>query len=104
MRRECHEPVVTKETELVTSLFQLLNCLLAEFSDKDKASSTQLGDISRKIDGALIFALIWSTGASTDTKALSVGPSVGKALSVGPISQVDPREICSTIREVLRTD
>jgi dynein heavy chain len=68
VRRECHEPVVTKDTELVTSLFKLLNCLLAEFSDEDTASSIPLGDISRKVDGALIFSLIWSTGASTDTK------------------------------------
>ena len=93
VRRECHEPVVTKDTELVTSLFELLNCLLAEFSDEDKASSIQLGDISRKIDGALIFALIWSTGASTDSKGRTLYNDTLRELLEGSSEEPAPKLI-----------
>ena len=72
VRRECHEPVVTKDTELVMSLFKLINCLLHEFTDEDAAKKISAGDIVKKIDGSFLFALIWSTGATTDAKGRGI--------------------------------
>jgi len=72
VRRECNEPVVTKDTELVMSLFKLINCLLNEFTDEDAAKKIAAGEIVKKIDGSFLFALIWSTGASTDAKGRAI--------------------------------
>lgn len=63
VRRECAEPVVTKDTELVMSLFKLWNCLLHEFTDEEKAAKIAAGDIVKKVDGSFLFCLVWSTGS-----------------------------------------
>ena len=70
VRRECAEPVVTKDTELVMSLFKLWNCLLLEFGDQDQAAKIAAGDVVKKIDGSFMFSLVWSAGASTDAKVM----------------------------------
>ncbi|EKX31285.1 hypothetical protein GUITHDRAFT_83228, partial [Guillardia theta CCMP2712] len=68
LRRECKEPVVTKDTELVMSLFKLFKCMLDSFYDPEEAGKIGPGDAAKRVDGGFLFSLIWSVGCSTDLK------------------------------------
>ena len=91
VRRECHEPVVTKDTELVMSLFRLFNCLLAEFSDEEKAAKIAASDMQKKVDGGFVFALIWSTGATTDSKGRTLYNDLLRELIEGTPEEPAPK-------------
>ena len=66
IRRECKEPVSTKDTELVMSLFKLYRCHLQAFWNPEEAGKIGAQEAAKKIDGSFLFSLIWSLGCSTD--------------------------------------
>ena len=91
LRRECHEPVVTKDTEIVMSLLRLLNCMLADFKDEEKAAKISAADTTKKIDGGFLFALIWSTGATTDGKGRTLYNDTLRDLMAGNEDKPAPK-------------
>jgi hypothetical protein len=66
IKKECREPIATKDTELVYSLIKLMNSHLSEFKDEDLSKAIPGGDIVKRIDGGFIYSLIWSVGCTTD--------------------------------------
>jgi len=66
VKKECKEPVVTKDTELVLSFLKLMNSHLDEFHDEDEAKKVGQADIVKRVDGAFLFCLVWSIGCTTD--------------------------------------
>ena len=66
VRRECREPVSTKDTELVMSLFKLYRCHLQSFWIAEEAAKIGAQDAAKKVDGSFLFSLVWSLGCSTD--------------------------------------
>ena len=66
VKKECKEPVVTKDTELVISLIKLMNSHLDEFNDEESAKKISATDLVKRIDGAFLFCLVWSLGCTTD--------------------------------------
>ena len=66
VRRECKEPVTTKDTELTMSLLKLYRSQLAIFWNEEEAGKVSQQDTAKKIHGAFLFALVWAVGASTD--------------------------------------
>ncbi|EKX45970.1 hypothetical protein GUITHDRAFT_94428 [Guillardia theta CCMP2712] len=64
LKKECKQPVSTKNSELVLSLIKLLKSHLSELFEEDNFK--KLAEIAKKIDGGFLLSLIWSLGCVTD--------------------------------------
>jgi dynein heavy chain len=72
IRRECREPVSTKDTELVMSLFKLYRCHLHAFWIPEEAAKIGAQEATKKVDGSFLMSLVWSLGCSTDAAGRQV--------------------------------
>ena len=71
LRHECKEVVATVDNNLVFSLFRLLDAQFEDFSTREgqpPPADTLLEKLNTVLHSQIIFACIWSFGASTDAK------------------------------------
>ena len=66
VKKECKEPVETKNTELFLNLLKLMNSHLKEFHDEEVCAKISASDVIKRVDGAFLISLIWSLGCTTD--------------------------------------
>eukprot|EP00771_Trimastix_marina_P003253 gnl/Trimastix_PCT/4478.p1 GENE.gnl/Trimastix_PCT/4478~~gnl/Trimastix_PCT/4478.p1 ORF type:complete len:2540 (-),score=952.78 gnl/Trimastix_PCT/4478:132-6824(-) len=68
VRGHCSEPVPTVDTNLVQSMFNLVECLMKPFipTEETEDEPPKLDEFARSLDSFLVTACIWSCGASTN--------------------------------------
>ena len=66
IKKQCKEPVETKNTELFMNLLKLMNSHLSEFRDEEQCGKIGGSDVTKRVDGAFMISLIWSFGCTTD--------------------------------------
>jgi dynein heavy chain, axonemal len=68
VKKECKEPVETKNTELFMSLIKLMNSHLKEFREDEACAKLSAADVAKRVDGSFLISLIWSFGCTSDDK------------------------------------
>jgi dynein heavy chain, axonemal len=68
MRKNCVEPVVTVNNNLVQSLMRILDCYFSPYieSETNKVTAEMVEDLEQSIEHLFIFALVWSVGVTTN--------------------------------------
>ena len=74
LRNHCVEPVPSGDTNLVQSLMNITDCLLKPFiqspdvDEEEKIPAKVIQGVNEGADSLFVFALMWSVGATTDSK------------------------------------
>lgn len=68
MRKNCLEPVITVNNNLVQSLMRILDCYFNPFieSEINKVTPEMIEELEQSIEHLFIFALVWSIGVTTN--------------------------------------
>jgi len=68
VRKNCYEPVVTVDNNLVESCTRLLDCYFADYieSETRKVTDADVEDLEHSIEQLFVFALTWSIGSTAN--------------------------------------
>jgi dynein heavy chain len=68
MRKNCIEPVITVDNNLVESLMRILDCFFKDYieSENNKVTDEDLETLEACTEQLFIFALTWSIGTTTN--------------------------------------
>jgi len=68
VRKNCVEPVVTVDNNLVGSFFRLLDCWMYQFIDTElkKITAEETEILEGYLEGLFIFCCTWTLGATTN--------------------------------------
>lgn len=68
MRKNCAEPVVSVNNNIVQSLMRILDCYFNEYHEREgvKITMEDIEGIEQQIDMLFVFALTWSLGCTTN--------------------------------------
>jgi len=67
MRRNCPEPVISVNNNIIQSQMRLMDCFLNVYKNTDAKIITEaeIEDLEQMLEPLFVFAIIWSIGCTT---------------------------------------